>query len=119
MKATINMKIRKIVERGSYYVRPYNESDSAMQSNMKILEYHYCITTADNVLHFVHKTGSFDIPLKDFDWHILWDKLGNVPIDDNDEIEEAFEHFSIGTEKTEIWHWFEWFFNIQLGGNVL
>ncbi len=119
MIAVINNKIRKIVERGNYYVRPYNESVSDMQSNMKLLDYHYSITTADNVLHFVHKTGSFDITLKDFNWRIIWDKLSNVMIDDNGEIEEQFEHFPIGTERTEIWHWFEWFFDIQLGGNVL
>lgn len=119
MKAIINMKIKKIVEKGDYYIRPYGESQSTMQSNMKPLQYHYDITTADNILHFVHKTGSFDIPLKDFDWRILWDKLGDVPIGDDDEIEEQFEHFSIGTERTEIWQWFEWFFDIQLGGNVL
>ena len=57
--------------------------------------------------------------LQDFNWHIIWNKLGNVPVDANNEIEEQFEHFPVGTERTEIWHWFEWFFDIQLGGNVL
>lgn len=119
MKTTINRKIKKIVENGRYYVRPYGESDSTMQDKMEIDQYHYYITTSDNVLHFTYKKGSFGIPLKDFDWKIIWNKFGNVLIDDNDEIEEPFEHFSIGTERTKIWHWFEWFFDIQLGGNVL
>ena len=37
----------------------------------------------------------------------LWNKLGNIPINENDEIEEQFLHFAIGTDKLDIWHWFD------------
>lgn len=116
---TLNKKIREIVETGTYYNHPYNESTSDTQENMAVNQYTYSVTTADNMFNFIHKTGSFDMELKEFDWKILWDKLGNVPIDENDCIETDFECFDAGTEKIEIWHWFEWFFNIQLGGNVV
>lgn len=37
----------------------------------------------------------------------LWNVLGDVPIDDDECIEIRFLHFEIGTNKYEIWHWFE------------
>ena len=37
----------------------------------------------------------------------LWDKLSDIPIDENECIEEQFIHFEIGTFREEIWHWFE------------
>ena len=119
MKTVINSKIRKIVEAGTYYVHPYNESTTDTQQNMKDNEYTYSITTANSMFNFIHKTGSFDLKLKDVDWKIFWDKLGNVPIDDNECIETSFESFEIGTDRFEIWQWFECFFDIQLGSNVL
>ena len=33
--------------------------------------------------------------------------LGNIPINDNDEIEEDFLDFPIGTHKEDIWQWFD------------
>jgi hypothetical protein len=44
----------------------------------------------------------------------LWDILGNIPTDENDEIEEPFLHFEIGTDKFEIWHWFEEKFDLSV-----
>ena len=46
---------------------------------------------------------------------MLWDKLGDIPINDNDEIENRFEHFDLGSDISDIWDWFEWFFDISLG----
>ena len=37
----------------------------------------------------------------------LWNDLGNIPVNKNEEIDESFLHFSIGTSIYEIWHWFE------------
>lgn len=36
----------------------------------------------------------------------LWQDFGNVPTDD-DLIIEDWEHFPAGTDRFEIWHWFE------------
>jgi hypothetical protein len=45
----------------------------------------------------------------------LWQKLGDIPIDEEENIEEVFEHFPIRTNKYDIWHWFEETFEIILG----
>ena len=51
-------------------------------------------------------------------WRKLWDELSNIPVNDNEQIEESFLDFPIGTETTEIWHWFEEKFNISLGDEM-
>ena len=45
---------------------------------------------------------------------ILWKELGDIPVNQNDEIEERFLHFQIGTDRQEIWHWFEDEFNLSI-----
>ncbi|KKL19014.1 hypothetical protein LCGC14_2469700 [marine sediment metagenome] len=37
----------------------------------------------------------------------LWDDLGNISVNDNDCIEQDFLHFKKGTNKLDIWHWFD------------
>lgn len=51
----------------------------------------------------------------------LWEILGDVPCDEeNDsEIEEPFQHFPIGTDKMEIWHWFEEEFNLSVAEDLM
>ena len=44
----------------------------------------------------------------------LWKQLGDIPITNQDLIDEPFLHFPIGTEKEEIWHWFEEEFNLSI-----
>lgn len=46
----------------------------------------------------------------DFSWQFLdelWDKLGDVPINEQDKIDENFFIWYKGTPKEEIWHWFD------------
>lgn len=38
---------------------------------------------------------------------VLWDELGDIPVNNNDEIEKDFLDFPAGTDKFEIWHWFD------------
>lgn len=44
----------------------------------------------------------------------LWEKLGDIPVDVDGEIEEPFLDFEVGTDREEIWHWFEEKFNIRV-----
>lgn len=37
----------------------------------------------------------------------LWKKLGDVPVNDDGELEEEFLHFPIGTDRETVWSWFE------------
>lgn len=38
---------------------------------------------------------------------MLWQMLGDVPVNDMDQVEEEFLGFPEGTEKEEVWHWFD------------
>lgn len=48
-----------------------------------------------------------------------WDQLGDIPINEDEEIEEKYLHFSIGTDRQDIWHWLEDTFNISIGNDLL
>lgn len=37
----------------------------------------------------------------------LWNDFGDIPIDDEEKIEIPFIHFPIGTDRYDIWHWFD------------
>lgn len=115
MNTTRNNRISKIIEIGVYVPMAYNEEISTYQDRIKENDYCYNVTTADDIFHFYSKDKVISLPVKDFDWKILWDKLGNIPVNDNGEIEEIFEHFEVGTDREDVWHWFEWFFDISIG----
>jgi hypothetical protein len=44
----------------------------------------------------------------------LWAALGDIPIDDDEAIDIPFLHFLKGTDRYEIWHWFEDTFDISV-----
>lgn len=38
----------------------------------------------------------------------LWDEFSNIPVDeDSDTIDDSFYIWKKGTDKTDIWHWFD------------
>lgn len=37
----------------------------------------------------------------------LWDEFAQVPVNDDDEIERRFLHFDAGTDRFEVWKWFD------------
>ncbi|TSE11370.1 hypothetical protein FOF46_01470 [Aquimarina algiphila] len=43
-----------------------------------------------------------------------WSELGDVPVNENDEIDEDFKDFPKGTDKFEIWHYVEEHFNVSI-----
>ena len=49
----------------------------------------------------------------------LWEQLGEIPVNKDDEIEKCFLHFKEGTEKTEIWHWFEDKFDLSVAKDLM
>lgn len=38
---------------------------------------------------------------------ILWQQLGDIPIDDDENIDEDFDMWKKGTDRIEIWYWFD------------
>jgi hypothetical protein len=53
------------------------------------------------------------------DFRSLWNELGNIPIDEDENIEEDFLHFEMGTHREEIWHWFEEEFDISVAKDLM
>ena len=51
---------------------------------------------------------------------MIWDKLGDVPVDEEDCIDRDFKtgyrevFFPKGTEREQIWHWFEYEFDVSV-----
>lgn len=45
---------------------------------------------------------------------ILWAELGDIPVNDNGEIEQRFLYFEVGTPREEIWYWFEDEYNLSV-----
>lgn len=43
----------------------------------------------------------------DEDLEKLWEEFGNIPIDENDNIDQDFYMWRKGTYKFDIWHWFD------------
>lgn len=44
----------------------------------------------------------------------LWRQLGNIPVDDNGVLEENWLHFEAGTDREEVWQWFEAELNVAV-----
>lgn len=44
----------------------------------------------------------------------MWQSLGDIPVNDDGEIETPYLQFEIGTNREEIWHWFEDTFGISI-----
>jgi len=49
----------------------------------------------------------------------LWEELGDIHVNDNLEIEKAFLHFEMGTDCTDIWHWFEDEFDLSVAEDLM
>ena len=37
----------------------------------------------------------------------LWEKFGDVPVDNEDRIERGFMGFRKGTDRFDVWYWFD------------
>jgi len=80
------------------------------------------IGTFDELLGNI-RIGSTWFPFDDR-WEVktpieLWKELGDVPIDENEEIEISFLDFEIGTDKFNIWHWFEETFDLSVAKDLM
>ena len=49
----------------------------------------------------------------------LWDEFGEVPIDDNDKITCEWRSFKKGTNRFDIWHWLEDFFDVSVEKDLM
>jgi len=49
----------------------------------------------------------------------IWEKLGDVPIDEDECIDEVFMDFDIGTHREDIWHWIEEKFDVSVATDLM
>lgn len=49
----------------------------------------------------------------------LWKELSFIPVNENGQIEQQFDEFSIGTPREEIWHWFEENYNLSIVNDLM
>jgi hypothetical protein len=49
----------------------------------------------------------------------LWDELGDIPVNEDDEIEERFLHFEAGVDKFTIWSYFERKFDCSVAEDLM
>lgn len=59
--------------------------------------------TLENAVEFVAK----DIALDDGVIEFLWRRLGEIPVDDDGYIQEDYMGYDAGTDREEIWEWFD------------
>lgn len=44
----------------------------------------------------------------------LWLEFGDIPVDENECLEESFLRFPVGTRREDVWHWFEEQFDVSV-----
>lgn len=49
----------------------------------------------------------------------LWSELGDQPVDENECLENEWEHFRAGTDREEIWHFFEETFDLSVHDDLM
>jgi len=90
--------------------------DTNPQSNSKKFDFNQMFMT-ELVSHKCPICGT-DAFLTDMDNQqiakYLWDRLGDVAVNNDDEIEVSFLQFEVGTPKIEIWSWFEEELNVSV-----
>ena len=105
-------KVKKIMH--TYYV----------EREVKNLDGYKCCANLVKRLEKVGYTCSYYLDAEPYDLRkhnaqFYWDVLGNVPVNEDGEIEEDFYEFSEGTDREEIWHWLEYTFNISVAKDLM
>lgn len=49
----------------------------------------------------------------------LWAEFSDVPVDQNEELEEPFLRFPKGTHREDVWHWFEANFDLSVATDLM
>lgn len=117
-KPIVPFGVIKAINEGKYNGKLFDNNTDLIDPKAKVGDYHYSVTTADSILHFITytKTGlkRYKMPLAKFDWRLLWNKLDTIPLTKDDELVKSFEHFAEGTDIDDVCRWFEWMFEITL-----
>lgn len=66
-----------------------------------------CNTSYNDTLGNVVEKVRKEISLTDEVLEFLWERLGDVPVDDDGFLTDCFMGYELGTDREEIWHWFD------------
>ncbi|MCY9861545.1 hypothetical protein OTK49_03310 [Vibrio coralliirubri] len=109
-----------------YCVEPWDEGEDgfvAVVPAPMVEEFNYTFPTEAEAwawlvtareLHPDGKNWEIDANSKEKCAESLFDLLADVCINDDEEIDENYLHFDKGTDRTEIWHWLEFEFNVSI-----
>lgn len=70
-------------------------------------KYEDCNVSFNSTMDMVVEEAKKSIQLDDKVLEFLWERLGNIPVDDDGCIEEDFLEYVEGTDREEIWQWFD------------
>jgi hypothetical protein len=92
----------------------------------------YCDKCAAMCIHCERYLNAKDMipPKKDGDEYVckechlkeakkLWAQFGDIPINDDCEIDAVWHGFDKGTQRTAIWHWFEKEFDLSVATDLM
>lgn len=66
-----------------------------------------CNISFNSTMDFVVEEAKKKILLSDEVLEFLWERFGSIPVNDDGEIEEDFMGYEQGTDREEIWAWFD------------
>lgn len=70
-------------------------------------KYEDCNTSFNSTMDFVVGEAKKSVILNDEVLEFLWERLGEIPVNDDGEIEEDFMGYEEGTNREDIWSWFD------------
>lgn len=70
-------------------------------------KYEDCNVSFNSTMDMVVEEAKKSILLDDKILEFLWERLGDIPVDDDGCIEEDFMGYETGTDREEIWNWFD------------
>jgi len=50
---------------------------------------------------------------------VLWSELGDTTTDEDGNIDVPFQSFPVGTDREDIWSWFEETFDVSVAENLM
>lgn len=87
--------------------RPMNGIEPDKDDKTYGIRFEIPIATLDKDSKWVKFSGKKTAMKSMDELKTLWEKLGDTPVNDDGEIDEKFLDFDIGTDREEIWTWFE------------
>ncbi|MFD3435261.1 hypothetical protein [Alteromonas macleodii] len=97
---------------GEQYQAVFPEPLSELSCGFTTKQEAWCYVVTERVKHPQGNIWPLDNAI--YVAEILWGVFSDVTTNDDDYIEQPFLHFDVGTERFEIWLWFENYFDLSV-----